>query len=60
MTTISNEFKILETVPNVDIKKYSGKWYEIASFPNRFQKDCNCTTAEYTYTDKGYVIVENR
>lgn len=50
----------LQTVPNVDLNKYSGKWYEIATFPQRFQKGCNCTTAEYTMTDKGYVIVENR
>jgi apolipoprotein D and lipocalin family protein len=50
----------LQTVPYVDLKKYAGKWYEIASFPQRFQKDCNCTTAKYTLTDEGYVIVENR
>jgi apolipoprotein D and lipocalin family protein len=50
----------LQTVPNVDLKKYSGKWYEIASFPQRFQKGCHCTTAEYTLTNKDYVIVENR
>jgi apolipoprotein D and lipocalin family protein len=48
------------TVPFVDINKYAGKWYEIASFPQRFQKGCNATTAEYTATDKGYLIVENR
>ena len=47
----------LETVPFVDINKYSGKWYEIASYPQRFQKGCHCTTAEYTLSDKGYVIV---
>ena len=50
----------LQTVPFVDIKKYAGKWYEIASYPQRFQKGCHCTTAEYTLTDKDYVIVENR
>ena len=50
----------LQTVPHVDLKKYSGKWYEIASYPQRFQKGCNCTTAEYTLSEKGYVIVENR
>lgn len=49
----------LETVKNVDIKRYAGKWYEIASYPQRFQKGCTCTTAEYTATDKGYIIVEN-
>ena len=50
----------LQTVPNVDLKKYAGKWYEIASFPQWFQKGCHCSTAEYTLTEKGYVIVENR
>ena len=50
----------LETVPFVDLNRYAGKWYEIASFPQRFQKGCHCTTAEYTMTDKGHVIVENR
>src|ERR1017187_7783429 len=50
----------LQTVSNVDVNRYAGKWYEIASFPQRFQKGCHCTTAEYTMTDKGYLIVENR
>ena len=50
----------LQTVPHVDVKKYAGKWYEIASFPLIFQRGCHCTTAEYTMTDKGYLIVENR
>ena len=50
----------LSTVSNVDLAKYAGKWYEIASFPQWFQKGCTCTTAEYTPTDKGYIIVENR
>lgn len=50
----------LQTVPHVDLTQYAGKWFEIASFPQRFQKGCHCTTAEYTLTDKGYVIVENR
>ena len=49
----------LQTVSSVDIKKYAGKWYEIASYPQRFQKGCHCTTAEYTVSPKGYVIVEN-
>jgi apolipoprotein D and lipocalin family protein len=63
LTGFSNTFmnnQTLETVSSVDIKRYCGKWYEIASYPQFFQKDCNCTTAEYTFTDKGYVIVENK
>ncbi len=50
----------IQTVPFVDLNKYAGKWYEIASFPQRFQKGCCCTTADYTLSEKGFVIVENR
>lgn len=50
----------LQTVPLVDLNKYAGTWYEIAAYPQRFQKNCYCTTARYTPTDKGYVVVENR
>lgn len=60
MTTTDTRSQVLKTVLNVDLKKYAGKWYEIASYPQRFQKGCHCTTAEYTLSDKGYVIVENR
>jgi apolipoprotein D and lipocalin family protein len=50
----------LHTVPFVDLVKYAGKWFEIASFPQTFQKGCHNTTAEYTLSDKGFVIVENK
>lgn len=33
----------LETVPAVDINRYMGRWYQIAYFPNRFQKQCAST-----------------
>lgn len=49
----------LETVSSVDLEKYQGKWYEIAAFPQRFQKGCHCTTATYSKSDKGYIVVEN-
>ena len=54
------KYNKLETVPFVDIEKYSGKWYEIASIPQYFQRGCHCTTAEYSLSKKGFVIVENR
>jgi apolipoprotein D and lipocalin family protein len=60
MTATTIHAQSLETVPYVDLNRYAGKWYEIASYPQRFQKGCHCTTAEYTLSDKGYVIVENR
>jgi len=47
------------TVPSVDLEKYMGRWFEIASFPQSFQKGCHCTVAEYSMTDKGYVRVVN-
>lgn len=50
----------LQAVARVDISKYAGKWYEVASYPQKFQKGCHCTTAEYEVCDKGYVIVHNK
>ena len=32
--------KALAVVPSVDLSRYTGKWYEIARLPNRFQKNC--------------------
>ena len=58
--TTSCTSQSLETVSFVDLEKYQGKWYEIAAFPQRFQKGCHCTTATYTKSEKGYIIVENR
>jgi apolipoprotein D and lipocalin family protein len=49
----------LSTVPSVDLQRYMGRWYDIASFPQRFQKGCHCTTADYEMTAKGYVRVIN-
>lgn len=60
MQTINVDAQPIQTVPQVDLNKYAGKWYEIASYPQTFQKGCHCTTAEYTLHEKGYVIVENR
>lgn len=47
------------TTDTIDLQKYAGKWYEIASYPMSFQKNCFCVTADYTLTDKGYVKVFN-
>jgi len=51
--------KPLITVPSVDLQRYMGKWYEIAAFPQTFEKGCHCSAAEYSMTDKGYVRVLN-
>lgn len=49
----------LKTVDYVDLNKYMGKWYEIATIPQSFQKGCQCTTAEYSLTNNKYVKVIN-
>lgn len=59
-TTMRGESQELKTVSNVELEKYLGQWYEIASYPSFFQKNCYGTTATYTLSGKGYVIVENR
>lgn len=49
----------LPTVNYVDLNKYMGKWYEIASFPHWYQKNCVGTTAEYTLKEDGDVAIIN-
>jgi len=49
-----------EVVPSVDLARYAGTWYEIASYPNRFQKGCSETSAVYTPVPDGSIEVLNR
>jgi apolipoprotein D and lipocalin family protein len=49
----------LETVAYVELEKYMGKWYEISAFPQRFEKGCHCTTAEYALNPDEHVEVKN-
>ena len=49
----------LAVVPHVELKRYLGKWYEIAHLPARFQKGCTDTTATYTLSDDGSISVLN-
>ena len=49
------------SVPSVDLARYTGKWFEIASFPMFFQRNCiGDTTAEYAAGDIGAISVRNR
>ncbi len=47
------------TVEALDLDRYLGTWYEIASFPSWFQRDCVATQAAYSLRDDGRVRVEN-
>jgi apolipoprotein D and lipocalin family protein len=50
----------LPTVANVDLVRYAGSWYEIASLPNRFQKQCVADTQANYRLDDERVEVINR
>lgn len=51
----------VQVVRSVDISRYAGTWYEIAKYPNRFQKGCVATSATYTLRPGGRAIeVVNR
>lgn len=49
-----------ETVPQVDVQRYCGTWYEIAAIPVRREENCTDVKAEYTLDQaKSKVIVRN-
>ena len=50
----------VRTVPSVDLARYTGTWYEIARYPNSFQKGCRDTTAVYILRPDGEITVVNR
>ena len=47
-------------VKNFESEKYLGKWYEIARFDYRFEKNLNQVTAEYSKNSDGTIQVKNR
>ncbi|KAF8393065.1 hypothetical protein HHK36_021306 [Tetracentron sinense] len=52
--------KEMELVKGIDLQRYMGRWYEIASFPSRNQpKNGTNTRAIYTLKDDGTVHVLN-
>ena len=51
----------LEVVPEVDLNRYAGRWFEVARLPNRFEEDCaGDVTATYTLRGDGEIDVLNR
>jgi apolipoprotein D and lipocalin family protein len=49
-----------DTVAFVDIQRYVGTWYELARYPQFFERGLVGVTAEYTLQDDGTVSVTNR
>ena len=50
----------VQPVPDVDLDRYAGRWYEIARYPNKFQKDCTGNViVSYGRRSDGRVDVRN-
>jgi apolipoprotein D and lipocalin family protein len=51
----------VQTVAKVDLSRYVGEWFEIARFPNRFQRQClGDVRAVYAIRQDGRLDVVNR
>jgi apolipoprotein D and lipocalin family protein len=51
----------VETAASVNLSRYAGRWYEIARFPNSFQKQCmGKVTADYRLMPDDKIEVANR
>lgn len=50
----------LPVAQNFQLERYLGTWYEIARLPNRFEKDLEKVTANYSLNSDGSVLVLNK
>jgi len=51
----------VHTVDAVDLDRYVGDWFEVARFPNRFQRQCaSDVRASYAKRPDGRIDVINR
>uniref|UniRef100_Q47EV3 Outer membrane lipoprotein Blc n=1 Tax=Dechloromonas aromatica (strain RCB) TaxID=159087 RepID=Q47EV3_DECAR len=59
--TARAEMPAVQSVGQIDLARYIGKWYEIGAFPMFFQRQCiGDTTAEYSLKADGEIAVDNR
>jgi len=49
----------MTVVDQVDLTRYLGQWYEIARFPNKFEKGCTHVTATYALNADETIKVAN-
>lgn len=51
----------LQSIAQLDVHRYMGRWYEIARFPNQFQKQCvSNTSANYALQPDDQISVLNQ
>jgi len=56
----NREFVKRLPIQNIEIAKYLGTWYEIARYPNWFEKDLVGVTAIYSLKDNNHIKVLNQ
>jgi len=49
-----------EPAKPIDLKRYLGRWYEIARYEQRFERGCEGVTANYSLRADGKIDVLNR
>ncbi len=55
------QVRLLPVIRHVDLQRYAGTWYEIASLPNPLQFDCvRDTTMRFELKPNGHMAVFNR
>lgn len=47
------------TAPHVDLSRYGGRWYTIASLPAWFERGCAGSTTDYTLLQDGQLKIVN-
>lgn len=51
----------LQPIAQLHVQRYLGRWYEIARYPNRFQKQCfSDVSADYAMQSDGQISVLNQ
>ncbi len=58
-STTTNKVTAPATAQSVDLKRYTGRWYEIARLPMPFQKSDEAAMAEYGSNPDGTISVHN-
>jgi len=49
----------LQSVQNVDLKRYAGLWYDIAHYPSKYQERCQDSTTSFSLRNNGEIDVLN-
>lgn len=60
LSACNEEYAPLPTVTKVDLNRYTGKWYQVAFIPNRFQSMCVADTQAEYQQDGDQIRVINR